>query len=260
MDELIKIRNTAYARYEELLLRRDALQKEAFQYDRAYVREFGDLILDVFRKKLECIRKKKTIEYFQAAANHGRNVDQEALQEYLRTELAAFQSRLDGMIEDAEDAKNAQIISEVDLLTIKRIYHKLVKLIHPDINPRTLETPELNELWQRVQIAYKCNDKKGMQELELLVNNALEQLGLGALELDIPNLEDRIAELTEEIITIRETDPYAYRYLLEDPAKVEAKKTALREELVSYEEYSSQLEEILQSLMAKGVTLTWQMN
>ena len=62
-DEIIRVKNSAYSRYEELLLRRDELRKEAFQLERQYVRTFGDLILQVFEKKIECIRKNKTIEF-----------------------------------------------------------------------------------------------------------------------------------------------------------------------------------------------------
>lgn len=260
MDELIKIKNSSYARYEELLLTRDNLQKEAFQYERAYVREFGDMILDIFRKKIECIRKKKTIEYCQSAANHGRSIDQEQLQEYLRKEMEMFQKQLDAMVADAENAKNSKLVSEVDLLMIKRIYHKLVRLVHPDINPLTKETPELAELWQRIQMAYNCNDKKGMQKLEFLTTTILEQLGIGTLEMEIPDIKEKIAEIEAEIVTIRETDPYQYKYLLEDPKAFDEKKADLAQELKSYEEYADQLDTILKGLMENGVSFIWRMN
>lgn len=260
MNELIKVRNASYARYEELLLRRDKLQKEAFQYERAYVREFGDQILEVFQLKVECIRRKKTIEYCQMAINRGKSVSQDQLQAYLRREMAAFQEQLDDMVEDAENAKNSKLVSEVDLLTIKRTYRRLAKQIHPDINPLTNETPELLELWHRVQISYNCNDKKGIQELEILVTTALEQSGIGSLEIEIPDIDERIAELNAEIREIRETDPYTYKFLLEDPVQVEEKKAALSEELKEYQEYSAQLDQILAELMADRVNFTWRMN
>ena len=57
-DAIIKVKNASYARYEELLLRRDAVKKRAFQYGQEYTRTFGELILKVFEKKIECIRKK----------------------------------------------------------------------------------------------------------------------------------------------------------------------------------------------------------
>lgn len=260
MDKLIKIKNSSYARYEELLLTRDNLQKEAFQYERAYVREFGDMILDIFRKKIECIRKKKTIEYCQAVANHGRSVDQDQLQEHIREEMQVFQDQLDAMIDDTENAKNSKLVSEVDLLTIKRVYHKLVKMVHPDINSLTNKTPELAELWQRIQIAYNCNDKKGMQELELLTTNILDQLGIGSLEIEIPDIEEKIAEIENEIVAIRETDPYKYKYLLEDPKAIDEKKADLAQELKSYEEYADQLDTILEELVENGVSFIWRMN
>ena len=53
MSEVVKVRNASYARYEELLLRKDEVKKLAFHFERAYIREFGDLILEVFQKKME---------------------------------------------------------------------------------------------------------------------------------------------------------------------------------------------------------------
>lgn len=260
MNEIIRVKNISYDRYEELLMRRDSIKKEAFQYERAYVREFGDLILEIFQMKLECIRKKKTIEFCQAAGNHGNTVDRDKLQEYLKQELAAFQEQLNGMIQDAEDAKKVSQVTEVELLQIKKIYHKMVKQIHPDINPMVEKSEKLQELWQRVIVAYNCNDLKLMQETEVLITKALEQLGNEAIDVEIPNIDEKIEELEAEITRIRETDPYQYKFLLEDPEAVREKKDSLNEEKKSYEEYSNQLEEILKGLMKNGVSITWRMN
>lgn len=260
MNEIIRVKNVSYDRYEEFLMRRDAVKKEAFQYERAYVREFGDLILEIFQMKLECIRKKKTIEFCQAAANHGNAVEQNQLQEYLKNELAAFQEQLNGMIEDAETAKNSSKVTEVELLQIKKIYHKMVKQIHPDINPMVEKSEKLQELWQRVAVAYNCNDLKMMQETEVLITKALEQMGNETIDIEIPNIDEKIAELEAEISRIRDTDPYQYKFLLEDPEAVEEKKNSLREEKKSYEEYDNQLEEILNGLLQNGVSFTWRMN
>ncbi len=153
-DPIVRVTNTSYSRYEELLMRRDEVKKQAFLYERAYVREFGELILEVFQMKLECIRKKKTIEFCQIFANRGEVVDQEKLQEYLAKELAEYQKQLNDMIAENEAAKKYERVSEADLLKIKRIYHRLVKLIHPDINPEVAANADLNDLWQRLIIAY----------------------------------------------------------------------------------------------------------
>jgi len=260
MTELIKVKNTSYARYEELLMRRDQLKKEAFLYERTYVRTFGDKILVIFQKKIECIRKKKTIEFCQAAANRGNAVDQNQLQAFLSAELECFEKQLKDMLSDLESAKNSEKITELDLLQIKKIYRKLVKLIHPDVNPMVADSPELMELWARVLLAYNHNALKDLQELEVLVITAIEQLGIKELEIEIPNLDEKIEDLEAEIKQIRETDPYMYKFLLENPDAVKVKEEELEDELKSYEDYSAQLDEILKDLLEGGVGFTWQMN
>lgn len=260
MNDIIKVKNTSYARYEELLMQRDNLKKEAFIMQRNYVAEFGDLILQVFEKKLECIRKKKTIKFAQAAVNHGKSVDRDGLQAYLDKEMAAFQEQLDAMVLDTKSAKERENISEYDLLKIKRIYHKLVKLIHPDINPLTEENETISDLWRRIQIAYNCNNLKDIEELELMVTTALDKMGIGVMEIEIPDIEEKIAEIEAEIVRIQETDPYMYKYLLEDPKAVAEKNKALKDELKSYEDYAAKLDAILEGLISNGVSFTWRMN
>lgn len=259
-DEIIRVSNSSYAKYEELLIRKDEVKKQAFQYERAYVREFGDLILEVFQLKLESIRKKKTIEYCQVFANRGESVDQNALQAYLAKELAEYKEQLEGMIKDNEAAKNSSKVTEADMLKIKRIYHHLVKKIHPDINPVTNENEELKGLWQRMIVAYNCNDLKEMEETEVLVNALLDKLDLGTIDVTIPNIDEKIAELEAEIERITTTDPYQYKHILEDPDAVSQKKEDLRREIKEYEDYGKQLDEILNGLLQNGVTLTWRMN
>lgn len=259
-DAIIKVKNSSYARYEELLLKRDDVKKKAFQYGMEYNRTFGELILKVFEKKIEGIRKKKTLEYCQTFKNHGKNVDMAGLQTYLERQLAEYEKRLKDMVEENEAAKSTGTVTEAELLQIKRIYRRMVKKIHPDINPLTNTNEELKGLWQRLVIAYECNELKELKETEVLINALMAKLDMGVMEIEIPDIEVKIAELEEEIERIMNTDPYQYRYLLEDEAAVAEKKKALQEELKEYEEYSNRLEEMLNSVLGYGMTFTFRMN
>ena len=58
----------------------------------------------------------------------------------------------------------------------------------------------------------------------------------------------------------RETDPYQYKYLLEDDEAVTEKKESLDDEMKSYEEYDEQLEALLAEVMGNGGVIAWQMN
>lgn len=260
MEEIIRLKNSSYSRYEELLYKRDALRKEAFQYQQDYVREFGDLILQVFRKKLDCIRKKKTITYCQQILNRGGVIDFDSLDKYLNDVMSQYNEQLDDMIRENECANNSKPISEIDVLNIKKLYRKLAKQLHPDMNPKVQGNEKLEELWQRVVLAYNCNDLKELESLEVLVNKALEDENLSDEKIDIPNLDEKIAEVEAEIKEITETDPYMYKFLLEDSAAVEEKKKELTEELKSYEEYEKELDALMNEIMADGVTFKWQMN
>lgn len=260
MAEIIYVNDSSYSRYEELLIRRDNLQKEAFMLDREFVRVFGDRILKIFELKLECIRKKKTINFCQAAINHGGTVDQDKLQQYLEEEMAVYQAQLEAMVKDNNAAKDTHSVSEIDMLEIKKIYRRLAKLLHPDINPKTSEIEELRDLWERIAIAYKCNNLKDIKELEILATAALKTLGEGEIKIEIPDIDDKIKEVETEIENIRNTDPYMYKFILENPEAVKEKNAAYDEEFASYEEYGKQLDEILKGLMISGVTFTWRMN
>ena len=63
MNEMIWTSSVKQDKYVELVKERDRLRKEAFQLRQEYIRVFGELILKVFEKKIECIRKKKMIAY-----------------------------------------------------------------------------------------------------------------------------------------------------------------------------------------------------
>ncbi|MBE5845043.1 MAG: J domain-containing protein [Butyrivibrio sp.] len=259
-NEIIKGQNTSYTRYEELINRRDDLRKKAFQYQAAYVSIFGDLIIELFRKKIECIRKKKTIEYCQASLNHGKTVEQEKLQEYLEQEMADFNKQLDNMVKEHKASLASTVLTEIELSEIKRIYHRLVKMIHPDMNPSVAKSEELMDLWNRVVVCYDCNDLTGLQELEVLVTKAVSAASLEEADIMIPNIEEKISDIEKQIRTIMETDPYQYKFLLDDKELVEKKRQELRCELKEYEEYSNQLDEVLEGIIGSGVKITWQMS
>ena len=145
-------------------------------------------------------------------------------------------------------------------MKIKKTYHRIAKRIHPDIFPRTQEEPVLMELWNRTSDAYACNDLETLTQCEMLINKAMDELGIDVERIDIPDIEEKIKALEEEILKIRETDPYQYKYLLGDEEAVAEKKDSLNEELKSYEAYDEQLEALLAEVMGNGGVIAWHMN
>ncbi len=245
--DIIKGKNTSYSAYEEVLLRRDNLRKEAEHYHMEYIRVFGDLITASFEKKIECIRKKKMIAYCQKQVNRGKRIDAGRLDSFIAGEMAQYRKELEEMISDVKAIRDSRRVSDSDMEKIKKTYYRLVKKIHPDMHPELAGDETIKEYWQRIAIAYTYNRLEELEELELMVASYLEREGLGVVdvEVDVADLKEKIAAVEEEIGRIISTNPYLYMVLLEDEAEVRRRKQEYRDEIAGYEEYSAQLDEVL---------------
>ena len=243
--EIIKVKNAALSKYEELLLRRDNLRKQAENYNLAYIREFGDLIEEEFRIKIECIRKKKEIAYCQMQINQGKKIKHNELIAYIEKEMLSYQKELETLIEDVKSARSATAISPADVKKIKDAYHRIAKLIHPDMHPELAGDAWAQELWHRAVVAYTHNNLKDIEEIEALVHAFLEERGGAGGEIVIPDIEEKIEQTEAEIEKIVTTNPYLYRLILENTAEINEKKKEYREEIAAFKTYSEQLDGVL---------------
>ena len=80
------------------------------------------------------------------------------------------------------------------------------------------------ELWYQTTVAYRGNDLQSLEELEVLVQSALEQAGGEHIEIVVPDIQNKILALETEIANIMANEPYTYKNLLNDEDAVKAKK------------------------------------
>ena len=250
--ELVEEMVGDYERYEDLLLRRDEFEKEAEYILLEYMRIFGEITTEIFQLKIDCIALKKAIAYCIKAQNRGESVAPEKIQKFMEETLLVYQAELEEMVRQNQIAKTSKKISAFQTNEIKRIYRKIAKVLHPDISNFTKEYPGLEQLFQRVIIAYHCNNYKEMKELEVLVCGALEEIGQEKFQLIIPDLEEKIHELEEEIRQIITIEPYIYKELLKDSDKIQEKKKEFQEERDTYANYKIKLEEQLKEIQVNG--------
>ena len=252
MMDLIKSSDSKYTEYENLLLERDQVQKEAGQIWTVYLQMFGKLISDNYEEKLECIKCKKTIAYYQAALNKGGTVDVEAMEKYLEQEMAEYYANLHRMLKENEEANNAGTSTPYEVERAKTLYRRLAKLIHPDINPETDRSEELQESWNRAVIAYHANNVKELAELEVLARKVLKDLGAGNVQVEIPDIEEKIDAVREEISDIIHSEPYTLRTFVENKETADKKKAELEEELEAYRKYHKELNNIILQMLQSG--------
>ena len=113
------------------------------------------------------------------------------------------------------------------------------------MHPELADDETIKDYWQRIMIAYTFNHLKDLEELEMLVTSYLEKSGHQVSDLEIADLEDKIAIAEEEISNIISTNPYLYKMLLEDAVEIRRRKQEYLDEIASYEMYSAQLDEVL---------------
>ncbi len=128
------------------------------------------------------------------------------------------------------------------------------------MNPKTNEIPELKELWQRIVVSYCANDLEELEAAEVLVNKFLVDHHLDGNEIKIQDIDTKIEKLKEQIQKIKETNPYQYRFLLQDQEAVQNKKRELQKELEEYRVYEQELDQLLEQMMKNGVSFLWRMN
>jgi len=141
---------------------------------------------------------------------------------------------------------NREFLSNHGANKVKKLYYKLVRLIHPDMCSEEISNDELiKDYWQYIQEAYQNNDLFRLEDLELLVLGRLSELGIEVEEKEIVNLELKMDKVKKEIKEIKTTKPYTYKKLLENKEETLRKRKELKNERQNYQLYSDELDKIL---------------
>jgi hypothetical protein len=229
--------------FKSLILKRDKLKKDEMNAYIDYVKTFGELLEKRFSLQIECIKNKKIISICQAKKNRGEEVIfLSPIEEEIDKELGEYYEELQTIHEISRE--KGQVISEYELLLIKKKYKRIAMRIHPDLHSEYANDSELMELWERVKSAYKCNDLQALEEAELLVAEYLKKHG-EEIVVEIENIEEKINKIQNEIDTIVSNDPYRYKFILDDTLAIERKKEELESDI---EEYQAYLDELLEKL------------
>ena len=154
--------------YAELLARRDQLNKEAAAIMTVYTREFGEQLIANFEIKLECIRMKKNISYCRRMINRGVKINVNHMNESVDKEMTLYKVQFADLQQSVEQAGKAKNVGEFRYSRAKKIYRRLSKLIHPDVNAKTETDEKLRELWERVSVSYHTSNAEELENLENL--------------------------------------------------------------------------------------------
>ena len=212
--------------------------------------------MDIVTYEAQCaaLRLKRKIELIQAKKNRQEKVIISAVEETLDNEFAEYQKQLDEQIDKMNDAlkrSKAEVLSDEDNKELKKLYRKIVKALHPDINPDVSEAQV--QLFDNAVSAYKNGDLGTLRIIgEMVGNNPLPEQHKDAMTQLVEErerLQGLLKSIRDSIENIKSEYPYPMKDILEDTEKTEQKKQELESILEQYNElisiYKAKIEEML---------------
>ncbi len=219
-----------------------------------YMIKIGMLEYKAFEVQCNILRIKRKIELIQQKFNRQEAVILPLIEEQLDKEYAEYEAKLKEKLNSINYAiaySQGKELSVEDIKELKRIYRKIVKRLHPDINPNITETK--HKLFLNAVAAYKNGDLKTLKSLEILLNeisdNIEDYLSIEYLKGKRESLKKHINSLLSYIEKIKKSFPYNQKEFLKDDIAVEKKQTELNNIIKQYKELYKHYEEKFNALL-----------
>ena len=216
--------------------------------------KLGSIEYKAYEAQCAALRLKRKIELIQAKKNRQEKVIISAIEETLDTEFAEYQKQLDEQINKMNDAlkrSKAEVLTDEENKKLKKLYRKIVKALHPDINPDVSQAQV--QLFDNAVSAYKNGDLGTLRIIgEMVGNNPLSEQHKDAMTQLVEErerLQGLLKSIRESIDNIKSEYPYTMKDILEDTEKTEQKKQKLENVLEQYNElisiYKAKIEEMI---------------
>jgi hypothetical protein len=185
-----------------------------------YQTKIGVWELKQFRLQCQAARLKRKVELIQACLNQGCWPDLVAIEAQLEEEFRAWENklRLEAERIAAAEERLQHLLSTEDDHELKKLYYRLVKKLHPDLNPELTE--DQRRLWLRVQDAYESGDLDELRALVVLADRSAPSISsassLERLTAEQCILEQQIQRMLKEIEAVESRPPLTMRSELVD--------------------------------------------
>lgn len=235
-----------------------------------YFSLFGKFVSMIEEKDILIAELRYRISLYQAAINSKKPIVQEEVDELVSDKYNSYYEQLNRkMGKEQEQAEAFQKREEEKQkyqeefeksgnsfkATLKEIYRKLVKLLHPDMNSD--DNDRTRRYWDLVQEAYKNNDLDKLQQLLSEV-----QLNRVVAEVDEVNEKEQLTNLLSQLIQkkavllseknmLLSSFPFTERELLLDSTRIQQKcsefKKFLEEQDQTIQELQIELNDLINS-------------
>lgn len=201
-----------------------------------YMTLIGYSRLELLEIECEARRLKRKFELMQKYINRGLPIDIQLIENNLNKEMEEWTIKINKYIKELKQSELNITLMEMapDNTEVKKLFRKLSKILHPDINPYLPEYYKL--LWFRVYEAYKICDINELKTIELMIemDNIVpvpEKVStIDELLLKENKLEESISHYIKKIETVKNTNPYKFIEIIENEEFLTAELGAIEKQ------------------------------
>lgn len=250
MDENALLRDELAARLAELHDLQHIVKPNLLAI---YQTKLGPWDLRLLQAQCICARLKRKAELVQACLNRGQPPDFAAIETALEVEFLAWQQRVQETAQKIEAAqfRLGHLLAPGEDAELKKLYHALVKKLHPDVNPELLD--EMKDLWLQVVAAYEAGDLQKLKTLALLTDKSgattAASNSLDALRAEHERLRTHVMQLLRQLAEVGKQPPFSLRRQWEDDAWVAQRREEVEALTATANEQAQALEKHLQALI-----------
>lgn len=238
-----------------LLLERDELQLVICRnIETAYMLELGSLEYKAYEAQCTFLRLKRKLELIQAKINRQEKVIISKIEDTLDQEFAEYKEKLDEQINKMNEAiehSKGRVLTDEENKELKKTYRKIVKSLHPDLNPNITEGQK--QLFENAVEAYKNGNLEMLKIIgEMVTEPTVPEKSVDAMTMlkeNADNLEKMISVIQQNITDIKSKYPYTMKDIVENKEKTKERRKEIESILEQYNEgillYKKKIDELM---------------